>query len=531
MLGCYDGPMIPPPDDGAPRGSVSPAALLGALAILTAAVLAMRLVQARESFWVDELHTSWVVAEGPAGIAARAKAGNQPPLYFYLVWLATRIAGWNELALRLPSILAGTALAPLSFVFVHRLTRSAAAAFAAAMIAALDRDFLFYATEARAYALVQLLAIIRLAVFLRLLDRSTARMRTAYVGVAALMFHLHYTTALIWIGEGVCVAVATRLGAGRDYRLRRFLSDSALLALLCLPAAPHVAEIFQRRENWEFIPRPTPQRLLSAPVVSRVAPWVVYLAPGAACWIASNLSYRGKLPPQKPTRQSATLWLVTIWIMAPVAAAWLLSITDVTRLFFFRYLTGSAAALPLLAGLFCGGCNTTARRRIASTMAVAASVAISAPLFIAQYRDDGRWIADRQEDWRSAVNFVNQHEDRATVFVDAGLIECREYARSSDPLLRSYCLLPVTGMYAIDRDRHELAAWSLSARGLSPEACERLKARGDAWFLCRSSPPAEAKNSVLRQLSPCELNGGIAEERAFGSVTVLRMNGVPTRRQ
>lgn len=66
---------------------------------------------AGESLWLDELHTSWVVADEWSQIAARAQAGNQSPAYFYLVKLTVKLLGQlpiaasQETALRLPSMI------------------------------------------------------------------------------------------------------------------------------------------------------------------------------------------------------------------------------------------------------------------------------------------------------------------------------------------------------------------------------------------------------------------------------------------
>ena len=56
------------------------------LVIIVAGGVFLRCWQATESLWLDELHTSWVVAEGADGIVSRAHAGNQSPLFFFIVW-------------------------------------------------------------------------------------------------------------------------------------------------------------------------------------------------------------------------------------------------------------------------------------------------------------------------------------------------------------------------------------------------------------------------------------------------------------
>ena len=66
--------------------------------------------QAGESLWLDELHTSWVVAMGCRRFPPARGAGNQSPLYFYLEWGVVQLAGQHEWTLRWLSLAAGTGL-------------------------------------------------------------------------------------------------------------------------------------------------------------------------------------------------------------------------------------------------------------------------------------------------------------------------------------------------------------------------------------------------------------------------------------
>src|SRR3954468_22303532 len=82
-----------------------------AAAILIAIVAAMmRIWQARESLWLDELHTAWCAVGGLGEVVQRASSGNQSRLFFWFEWLLVRVLGPSELSLRLPSIIAGSML-------------------------------------------------------------------------------------------------------------------------------------------------------------------------------------------------------------------------------------------------------------------------------------------------------------------------------------------------------------------------------------------------------------------------------------
>src|SRR5437762_14037393 len=97
--------MSPPP-----ATSPTPRWTLMALFLVVAIGAALRLWQARESLWLDELHTAWCAGGSLADVAPRAMIGNQSPLFFWLEWLIVRLLGSSEWTLRLPSIVAGPLL-------------------------------------------------------------------------------------------------------------------------------------------------------------------------------------------------------------------------------------------------------------------------------------------------------------------------------------------------------------------------------------------------------------------------------------
>ena len=89
----------------------------------------------------------------------------QPPLYFFLLHFFVRTAGVSEFALRFLSVMANVATVPLLFALARRWL-SSSAAILAAFLGALSPFYVWYAQEARPYALVlfwTLLAIYALA--------------------------------------------------------------------------------------------------------------------------------------------------------------------------------------------------------------------------------------------------------------------------------------------------------------------------------------------------------------------------------
>ena len=183
-----------------------------------------------EELWLDELHTSWVVAETPSEIPARAHAGNQSPLYFYLVWCVVQLCGHNPWALRFISLISGIALMAAVAWLVRRWSDSVSSGLLAAMLLALSRDCIFFAQEARPYALVQLSAVCHALVFVAVLTRPTRLNRLLFVLGAAWLFYLHYTTFLLFIAQAVCLTVLRwARSADVKYRFSQAIVDAMLI--------------------------------------------------------------------------------------------------------------------------------------------------------------------------------------------------------------------------------------------------------------------------------------------------------------
>jgi len=112
----------------------------------------------RHSLWLDELFTAHVVTlPGPAHIVDSLVLDVHPPGYYLAMWAWCVLAGSSEVALRLPSVLAGIACVPLLAALAGRLygVRTAAAA---AWLLALSPYAILMSQEARSNMLLATLA-------------------------------------------------------------------------------------------------------------------------------------------------------------------------------------------------------------------------------------------------------------------------------------------------------------------------------------------------------------------------------------
>ncbi|HMP78013.1 MAG TPA: hypothetical protein PKD54_01050 [Pirellulaceae bacterium] len=119
------------------------------------------LVAVHDPLWLDELHTSWVIIDDWSDVVERAAQGHQTPIYFFVVKLINDLCGHTEWNLRVLSVVSGTALMGVAAWLTWRFTASRLSAWLAVLLVAIDQTSIFYASEARPYALLQLLALLQ----------------------------------------------------------------------------------------------------------------------------------------------------------------------------------------------------------------------------------------------------------------------------------------------------------------------------------------------------------------------------------
>jgi mannosyltransferase len=164
------------------------------LAALTLLAAALRLSTLDlQSFWYDEAFTPVHVLHPSLAATLRSvvHTENSPPLWYVLEWADARVLGIGEVALRLPSALAGIATVPVAWGIGRELSGRRAAIVCAAIVA-VNPLFVWYSQEARVYALFVLTAALAMLCFLRALRDPTSRRMAAFALTAALALLTHY---------------------------------------------------------------------------------------------------------------------------------------------------------------------------------------------------------------------------------------------------------------------------------------------------------------------------------------------------
>jgi hypothetical protein len=186
---------------------------------------ALRLALLDRPRFFDEAFTQWITRFSPAGILEALRLDSGPPLYYWLVLPVSRLAGESLSAIRLVSLLASlVAVGAILMAPLPRTARRLAALFLAVYPAAV-----YFATEARSYALAAM--FLAIAAVLLLAWRESGRGVVLGAATAALLLagYSHYYAVLFFPAP---LIFALEGGARERWRA---VAAVALLAVMFVP--------------------------------------------------------------------------------------------------------------------------------------------------------------------------------------------------------------------------------------------------------------------------------------------------------
>ncbi|WP_428564476.1 MAG: glycosyltransferase family 39 protein [Solidesulfovibrio sp. DCME] len=360
-------------------------ALVGAVTLLG---LCLRLFAVDVvGLWWDEFVTlgraAWPLADLLPSLAFQGPSDvsldSSPPLFHLLVHASLALCGHNDVAVKLPSLVAGTLTIPMAWLLGRRLF-SRATGLAGATITAVSLFHIHYSREARPYALYLLCALLGLYFLLRAMDSGRRRDWLGFALANAAMFYASYLAAATFFAEGCIVCGRAALSwrhdrAGAWRLLGQAALAAALVLLAYLPWLP--GHLFQVRTI--HADGPTGDRFDSAGFFAVLKAFTAMHDQSGQPWPAllGGLSLLGLLRHLRQGRWRAVAALA-VWAGSALAMAAVLptqihvSIRYLVNLFFFyAYLAAGGvealtavvprrlpravpAALAVLAGLACG---------------------------------------------------------------------------------------------------------------------------------------------------------------------------------
>lgn len=267
-----------------------------------------------------------------------------PPLYFVLAWLTSNLGNSPEL-LRLPSLVIGVGLVPLTFYF-GSLTFSRTVGLLGAAFIALSPFEIFYSTEARPYATLAFLSVLSLVFLVRACEsgRDWSMWWLATACASALAMYTHYTGVFVLAAGFAWAAVSCR------GRITQVAFSAALGVALYLPWFLQVSTKGQLAVYGPFQPlddlRTDVLRTIvgspfvpieAVPGTAAVAALLLLAAAGTFCYARGRVGSDAKAP------GTVTLVLVTA-LATPVGMMALSALTEF-NLFSPRNLSASVPSV------------------------------------------------------------------------------------------------------------------------------------------------------------------------------------------
>jgi mannosyltransferase len=197
-----------------------------------------------QSFWGDEAFTPVHVLHPSLWATLRGigRTENTPPLWYVLAWADSRVLGDGQVALRLPSALAGIAAVPVTWAIGQELSGKRAAVVGAAFVA-VNPLFVWYSQEARSYGLFVLTAALAMLCFLRAQREPTRGRMVVFALTASLALLTHYFAVfllipmVLWL---LCEPRTRRPALGATAAIA--LVGAALIPLIHTQVAHHLVQ-------------------------------------------------------------------------------------------------------------------------------------------------------------------------------------------------------------------------------------------------------------------------------------------------
>jgi 4-amino-4-deoxy-L-arabinose transferase-like glycosyltransferase len=195
--GAYvDRRLRPPVDSAASRPLALPGAWTSTrawIAVASVAVLGLvlRMLLVR-GIWVDEAISIHQAHMSLSGMLHNLRAtDNHPPLYFLILWATVRVLGYGQLAVHIPTIIAGTLLIPAVYITGRELFDRRTGVLAA-VFTSFAPLLIWYAQEARPYAFFMLFATLAVWAQMRVLRDGRIRYWVAYGALTIALIYTHY---------------------------------------------------------------------------------------------------------------------------------------------------------------------------------------------------------------------------------------------------------------------------------------------------------------------------------------------------
>lgn len=464
----------------------------------------------RESLWVDELHTGWVVLGNWSELQGRAAAGNQTPAYFAMLKaIGDGLGRVTTVSLRLPSVISwalmiwvvvntiewlGHDRGPPSSVATQprqpAIRMSVVMAMAVWLL--LDRTNVFYSIEARPYGWIALLAALLTGQVLASRDLMTQtlppRRRFAWVMLSIGMVWVHLTAVIFvascWLVRACWVLLGLRAGEQASKSMGwkafgQFIVDGGVMGVgiavpLIVVGLGHIAG---SQSQW-------------AAFAGDISPWKMLTVLPAVTWVGGPMiavlvfqsADRGK---RLVRNRFAILFVLLI---LPIAFCWAATAFEIAPLMHTRYLISCVPVMMMLGGALLVVVPKSWQILIVAGIGVIGLVLTQGTATIWSHGEVIGW--QRQEQWRAAIESLSvelQPDD--LVLLAPGLVELNG-VHPELKLEKDYLQFSLHSIYAglASAEVEVLENQFLEADNSGQDWLDQGMDRSRVWLLVRQRP-------------------------------------------
>lgn len=156
----------------------------------------LRLIFLNQSLWLDESIEALALSGKMGPLLAYSLGDYQPPLYHFVGYLWTQLAGYSEIALRTPSFVAG--ICTVYFLMkIGQVLRNQQLGRIIGLLAATSPLLIYYSQEGRTYALTTCLVTASMYYFIKLLRTKVPDQKSSIYYLICTILYL-WTSYLSW---------------------------------------------------------------------------------------------------------------------------------------------------------------------------------------------------------------------------------------------------------------------------------------------------------------------------------------------
>ncbi len=151
-------------------------------------------------FSYDEIISVGITQKDFGHVKHDAEWDNNPPFYYYCLWVWLKIFPITEFYSRLMSVLFTSTAVSLAFILIRKKL-NIFTAILTCLFLSLSNIILFYAHDARAYSLILLLGVVSTLLFFKFLEKPSYFNLFFLALTNFLILYSHYIAALIIVGQ------------------------------------------------------------------------------------------------------------------------------------------------------------------------------------------------------------------------------------------------------------------------------------------------------------------------------------------